>query len=91
MANAGTHSGTSVLVKAALALAIVGALNWGLIGFFNWNLVDAILGGDAREVTSAASRVVYSLVGVAGLLALFMLPRLRSVAHRPTPSETYSP
>jgi uncharacterized protein len=79
--------GTSALVKTATVLAIIGALNWGLIGFFNWNLVDAIFGGDAREMTSVASRVVYALVGVAGLLALFSLRRLRGVpGDHPAPS-----
>lgn len=90
MVNDG-NKGISILVKAALVLAIVGALNWGLIGFFNWNLVDAIFGGDPREMTSTASRVVYSLVGLAGLLALFRLPKLGGgVEHSPTPTETYS-
>jgi uncharacterized membrane protein YuzA (DUF378 family) len=55
---------------ALLALVIIGAINWGLIGFFNWNLVDAIFGGGAREDTSAASRVIYALVGLAGLATL---------------------
>lgn len=74
----GTHTGNamSTLVKAVLLIAIIGAINWGLIGFFNWNLVDAIFGGDPREVTSVASRVVYAIVGVAGLIGLFNLPRL---------------
>jgi uncharacterized membrane protein YuzA (DUF378 family) len=68
--------GTSTLLKVAMVLAIIGALNWGLIGFFNWNLVDAIFGGDPREMTSVASRVVYAIVGLAGLVALLSLPRL---------------
>lgn len=77
MAHASARAaGAPTWLKAALALAIVGAINWGLIGFFNWNLVDAILGGDAREMTSVASRVVYALVGVAGLVALFSIPKL---------------
>lgn len=80
MANEALRGGTSTHAsgwwKAALFLAIIGALNWGLIGFFNWNLVDAILGGDPREMTSVASRVVYALVGVAGLIGLFKVPRL---------------
>src|SRR4051812_25374211 len=67
--------GTSALLKAVLIVALIGALDWGLIGFFNWNLVDAIFGGDARETTSTASRVVYAIVGLAGLASLFVLPR----------------
>lgn len=65
------------LVKALLIVAIIGAINWGLIGVFNWNLVDAIFGGGSREETSAFSRVIYVLVGLSGLAALFLLPRMR--------------
>jgi uncharacterized membrane protein YuzA (DUF378 family) len=70
MAESNGWSGWS---KAALALVIVGAINWGLIGFFNWNLVDAIFGGGAREETSAISRVIYAVVGLAGLASLARL------------------
>ena len=72
------------LLKLALLLAIVGAINWGLIGFFGWNLVDAIFGGGAREATSTASRVVYALVGLAGLVATIML---LGRSEHPHPSE----
>jgi len=68
------------LTVVALMLTFVGALNWGLIGFFDWNLVDAVFGGGAREETSAFSRVIYALVGLAGLVSLFLLPRLREQA-----------
>ncbi|PIR21006.1 MAG: DUF378 domain-containing protein [Deltaproteobacteria bacterium CG11_big_fil_rev_8_21_14_0_20_47_16] len=51
---------------ATCILVIVGALNWGLVGFFDFNLVSYIF-GDA----SMASRAVYGLVGIAGLLKLF--------------------
>jgi uncharacterized protein len=74
----------NALAKLLIALAIIGALNWGLIGFFNFNVVDAIFGGGATEQTSGISRVVYALVGLAGLAALFFLPRLqdRPLHHR---------
>jgi uncharacterized protein len=67
----------SGFIKTFIVVAIIGAVNWGLIGLFNWNLVDAIFGGGAREETSGFSRVVYALVGLAGLVALVLLPRLR--------------
>lgn len=51
-----------------LILMIAGALNWGLIGFFDFNLVDAIFG-----VGSLLSRIIYALVGVAGLWGIVML------------------
>lgn len=47
----------------ALALIVVGALNWGLWGAFQFDLVAALFGGN----TSVLSRIVYSLVGLAGL------------------------
>jgi uncharacterized membrane protein YuzA (DUF378 family) len=67
-----------VVEKVLLVVAIVGAINWGLIGFFNFNLVDAIFGGGTAEETSAASRVVYAIVGVAGVVSLLGLPFLRA-------------
>ena len=67
----------NVLAKILITIAIIGAVNWGLIGFFNFNLVDAIFGGGTAEETSGGSRVVYALVGLAGLAALALLPKLR--------------
>ncbi|RYY91588.1 MAG: DUF378 domain-containing protein [Comamonadaceae bacterium] len=56
----------------ALILMIVGSINWGLVGAFNFNLVAAILGDQ-----TIASRIVYVLVGLAGLYGLSMPVRLR--------------
>jgi uncharacterized membrane protein YuzA (DUF378 family) len=50
----------------ALLLVIVGAVNWGLVGLFQFDLVAALCGGQ----TAPLSRVVYSLVGLAGLYGL---------------------
>jgi uncharacterized membrane protein YuzA (DUF378 family) len=50
----------------AAALVIVGALNWGLAGVFQFDLVAALFGMKFGE-TSAASSVIYGLVGLAGL------------------------
>lgn len=55
--------------KIALALVIVGALNWLLVGLFQFDLVAAIFGGQQ----SLLSRIVYSLVGIAGLWSIKML------------------
>lgn len=71
----------SALAKTLIVIAIIGAVNWGLIGFFNFNLVDAIFGGGVAEETSSASRIVYALVGLAGLVALFTLPKLRATDY----------
>ena len=48
----------------ALVLVIVGAVNWGLVGVAQFDLVAALLGG----TESPLSRVVYTLVGAAGLV-----------------------
>jgi uncharacterized membrane protein YuzA (DUF378 family) len=48
----------------ALILVIVGAVNWGLVGLFQFDLVAALFGGQA----AALSRVVYGLVGLAGVV-----------------------
>lgn len=47
----------------ALLLVIIGAINWGLWGFFQFDLVAWIGGGN----TTGFSRLIYSVVGLAGL------------------------
>ena len=64
------------------ALAIVGALNWGLVAIAEFDLVAEIFGLDFGE-TNAATRIVYGLVGLSGLvLAATLLPTGRDVEHR---------
>jgi hypothetical protein len=46
----------------ATILLVVGGLNWGLVGLADFDLVAAIFGD-----MSSLSRIVYSLVGLAGL------------------------
>lgn len=46
----------------ALTLVIIGAVNWGLVGLFQFDLVAALFGP-----ASVLSRLVYSLVGLAGI------------------------
>ncbi|ATW25702.1 DUF378 domain-containing protein [Candidatus Formimonas warabiya] len=60
--------------KIALILVIIGALNWGLIGLFGFDLVATIFGGQSAFI----SRIVYSLVGLAGLYAITLLFRERT-------------
>lgn len=52
--------------KLVLALVVIGALNWGSIGIFQYDLVAALLGGQ----TSILSRIVYTLVALAGVWAI---------------------
>lgn len=57
----------------AMILVIIGAINWGLIGFFQFDLIAAIFGGQAAIV----SRIIYALVGLAGLWAIMLVPRVK--------------
>lgn len=60
-----------VIDKIALALAVIGALNWGGIGLFGFDCVAFLCGGPA----SMLSRVIYTLVGAAGLWCITLLFR----------------
>ncbi|HBG81623.1 TPA: DUF378 domain-containing protein [candidate division CPR2 bacterium] len=57
----------------AYTLVIVGAINWGLIGFFGFDLVAAIFGGGATNTFSVLPRVIYAVVGLAGLYLIYVL------------------
>ncbi|MDF9408600.1 MAG: hypothetical protein A4E52_01204 [Pelotomaculum sp. PtaB.Bin013] len=58
------------LSRTALVLVIIGALNWLLVGLFQWDLVTALFGGDTVRASSDFSRVIYTLVGLAGLYSI---------------------
>lgn len=60
-----------VVDKIALILVIIGALNWGSVGLFGFDCVAFLFGGQ----TGTVSRIVYSLVGIAGLWSITMLFR----------------
>lgn len=57
----------------ALILSIVGCANWGLIGLFRFDLVAWLFGGSGTLL----ARVVYTLVGLAGLWCISFLFRRR--------------
>ncbi|MBM7694393.1 uncharacterized membrane protein YuzA (DUF378 family) [Peribacillus deserti] len=59
----------SAIQRIALVLTIIGAINWGLVGFFQFDLVAAIFGGQ----DSALARIIYGLVGLAGLINIGLL------------------
>jgi uncharacterized membrane protein YuzA (DUF378 family) len=66
-----------VVDKLALTIAIVGALNWGSIGLFGFDLVAFLFGGQLGTI----SRVIYTLVGLAGLWCITMLFRDEAVVE----------
>ena len=61
--------------KIALILTVIGALNWGSIGIFNFDLVAWLCGGSM----SLLSRIVYTLVALAGIWCITLLFRDRDV------------
>ncbi|HEY8347005.1 MAG TPA: DUF378 domain-containing protein [Symbiobacteriaceae bacterium] len=62
------------LTWLAQLLVIIGAINWGLIGFFRFDLVATLFGG----ADSFVSRIIYALVGIAGLLVIPLLGRVQN-------------
>ena len=54
--------------KIALVFTIIGAIVWGLIGLFDFNLVEFIFGDG-----SILSRIVYTIVGICGLINIGLL------------------
>ena len=65
------------LDRIALLLAIIGAVNWGLVGVFQFDLVAFICGGQGAVI----SRVIYTLVAIAGLWCVSLLFRERDEVH----------
>ena len=62
-----------IIDRIALSLVIIGALNWLLVGLFQYDLVSGIFGGPNAVV----ARVIYTLVGIAGLWCISLLFRRR--------------
>lgn len=59
----------------ALILAIIGCLNWGLVGIFQFDLVAWLFGGTG----SLLSRLIYTIIGLAGLWCVSFLFRRNAV------------
>ncbi len=62
-----------IIDRIALLLSIIGSLNWGSIGLFQFDIVAWIFGG----TDAMLSRVIYTLVGLAGLWCISLLFRSR--------------
>ena len=60
-----------IIDKIALVLIVIGALNWGSVGFFGFDCVAFLFGGQMGTI----SRIIYALVGVAGLWGITMIFR----------------
>lgn len=55
--------------RLSLALVIIGAINWGLIGLFQFDLIAFLFGSQAALL----SRIIYTIVGAAGLWSISQL------------------
>ena len=60
-----------------LILSIIGCANWGLVGLFQFDLVAWLFGGES----SLLSRIIYTLVGLAGLWCISFLFRRHALAE----------
>lgn len=69
----------SVLDYIAMALLIIGGLNWASVALVNVDVVATLFG-----VNSPAARLVYLLVGIAALYAMYLTSRWASSARAPT-------
>ena len=56
----------------ALAILILGAINWFTVGVFSWNLLSWVFG------VGIFVRILYALVGIAGIWMLIQLCVRRS-------------
>ena len=63
-----TGGKSCVVCKVVGLLVAIGAINWGLVGIFQVDLVEKLLG-----LMTTPARIVYGLIGVAGVLKLLSL------------------
>ena len=62
-----------IMDRIALLISIIGALNWGSIGLFRFDIVAWIFGGQEM----LGSRIVYTIVALAGIWCVSLLVRTR--------------
>ena len=67
-----------MLDRTSLVITIIGAINWLLVGLFRFDLVAFVCGGQ----TAVVSRVIYTIVGIAGLWCISLLFRQRVPADQ---------
>ena len=58
------------LLKVALVLVIIGAINWGLVGMFDFNLVETLF-----KEGSLITRIIYVIILASGIFFIALLPR----------------
>lgn len=66
-----------MLDRISLIVTIIGAINWLLVGLMQFDLVAFIGGGQ----TAMISRIIYTVVGLAGIWCISLLFRERVTAE----------
>ena len=66
-----------IMDRIALIIAVIGALNWGSIGLFSFDIVAWIFGGQE----AIGSRIVYTVVALAGIWCISLIFRARERFH----------
>lgn len=64
-----------MLDRISLILVIIGAINWGSIGLFQFDIVAWLFGGQGAII----SRIIYTVVALAGIWCLSLLFRENEV------------
>lgn len=70
-----------VVCRLVAVLVMIGALNWGLVGILQVDLVAPAFGE-----LSGVTRAIYTLIGVAGVIALLSAVRPCSACEAKKPS-----
>jgi uncharacterized membrane protein YuzA (DUF378 family) len=73
------NKGLHTIGWISTVLVIIGALNWLLVGLLNVDVVASVFGH-----MSTLSRIVYVLVGIAGLYEIYFARLLARESHRGT-------
>ncbi len=67
-----------MLDRICLILAIIGTLNWGSVGLFQFDIVAWLFGG----ADSIISRIIYTVIALAGVWCISLLFREREITQR---------
>jgi len=62
-----------MITLISIIMVLIGAINWLCVGLFRFDFVAWVCGGNA----TVAARIIYGLVGVAGVWITYAL-----IAHR---------
>ena len=65
----------TMIDRIALIITIIGSLNWGRVGLFGFDIIAWIFGSSA----ALASRIIYTIVALAGVWCISLLFRSREV------------